>query len=189
MPRDMYEDEYRNLLRKWDKETENQRVARWKQLEAVTYHSSLPDLLWEYSSEASKLYINGYFVACILLCASIAELTLEDQLKSRGHRSTFDFSKMIALCKSLGILEDYESNQLDELRELRNELAHADAGKLSKRARKYYDEVGLSGFDLGPALFLNPLGDRGLDDHAFEYLQKTRKLTERLYGEESEASE
>lgn len=84
----MDEQEYRKRQKKWDEASLDKRIERWKRLE-TTYYGKLPNLLWEYVTEADEMYINGHFMGMILLCAGILELVLTDQLKT-GVKLTQD---------------------------------------------------------------------------------------------------
>jgi len=184
----MDEQEYRKRQQKWDEASLNERIKRWKKLETA-YYGKLPDLLWEYVTEADEMYINGHFMGVILLCAGILELVLTDQLKTelkltQDEVERFRLEQMEILSHKLNILDKDGIQQARGLRKLRNYLIHANAGQLNKMAKKKYKDWGIDKHDLDAGLFLNPPWGGGLDKEALDYLTFTRDLTMKFYGVE-----
>jgi len=58
-------------------------VGRWKQIQHITYGPPLPRLMWEYVTTADEMFIDGYFLGVVLMCAAVTELLLADQLMAR----------------------------------------------------------------------------------------------------------
>lgn len=185
----MDEQEYREQQRKWDEASLDNRVGRWKQLVPAVYDTKLPDLLWEYVTEADEMYINGHFIGVILLCAGILELVFADQLKTslkltKDEVDRFRLEQMEILSHRLKILGENEMQQVREIRRLRNYLIHAKAGKINEMAKKRYKDWGIENHNLDSSLFLNPPWEGGLDQEAIKFLLFTRNLTVKFYGTE-----
>jgi hypothetical protein len=168
-----------------DQKTLDGKVGRWKQIQPVTYGQQLPRLMWEYVTTADEMFIDGHFLGVILLSAAVTELLLADQLMARTQMTRdeiehFGLEQMTILSHRLQILTDQEKDAIDELRKLRNALIHANAGKLSKMARKSYGDF-YEG--LGTEFYLFPLSDEnGIRADSLKYLCFTRGLTFRFYG-------
>lgn len=184
----MDEKEFREYLKKRDDETREDRVKRRSELSSVTYGGELPKLLWEYSTEAIQLYICGHFASIILWCATILELALSDKLihKSKGTKEVIELltlNEKTRLCHKFGIITSQEDkNNIDDIRNLRNSITHADAGKLAKMARAYYGDVDDVISQVLPELYLGDFG-KALKSQALKSLTFTRELTKRWYGE------
>ena len=184
----MDEEEFREYLKKRDDETREDRVKRRSELSPVTYGGELPKLLWEYSTEAIQLYICGHFASVILWCATILELALSDKLihNSKGTKEAIELltlSEKTRLCHKFGIITSQEDkNNIDDIRNLRNSIIHADAGKLAKMARAYYGDVDDVISQVLPELYLGDFGE-ALKSQALKSLTFTRELTKRWYGE------
>jgi len=187
----MDEKEFRLKLIEWDTKSLDKRVERWKRLVPAAYQGRLPDLLWEYVTEVDDLYIRGHFIGVVLMCASILELVLADQLKiklklTREEIERFRLEQMEILSHKMNLLDKNEVQQAKGLRRLRNYLIHANAGKLNKMAKKRYKDWGIDVYELDAGLFLSPPWEGGLDQEALNYLTFTRNLTVRFYGAEEE---
>ena len=186
----MDEKEFREYLKKRDNETREDRVKRRSELSPVTYGGELPKLLWEYSTEAIQLYICGHFASVIFWCATILELALSDKLiyNNKGTREVIGLltlSKKTRLCHKFGIITSKEDkNNIDDIRNLRNSIIHADAGKLAEMARAYYGDVDDVISQVLPELYLGDFGE-ALKCKALKSLTFTRELTKRWYGEKS----
>jgi len=184
----MDEKEFREYLKKRDDETREDRVKRRSELSLVAYGGELPKLLWEYSTEAIQLYICGHFASVILWCATILELALSDKLihNSKGTKEVIEpltLSEKTRLCHKFGIITSQEDkNNIDDIRNLRNSIIHADAGKLAKMARAYYGDVDDVISQVLPQLYLGDFGE-ALKSEALKSLTFTRELTKRWYGE------
>jgi len=183
----MDEKEFREYLKKRDDETREDRVKRRSELSLVTYGGELPELLWEYSTEAIQLYICGHFASVILWCATILELALSDKLIGCGYGTTevielLSLVKKIRLCRRFKIITPEDKKNIDKVRDLRNAIAHANAGKLAKMARAYYGDVDNAISQVLPGLYLGDFG-QALKSEALKFLTFTRELTKRWYGE------
>ncbi len=168
---------YRDKLTKWDQESREERVLRWQQIKPASYGSLLPDLLWEYIVEAVNMYIRGHPTGTVLLCAAAIEIILADQIKAKSANT---ISK-IRRGRELGLLEEDEATRIDELRKLRNELIHAHAGQLKKRAMKLLPAEWAS-----PSLYFLAGLPGSIDADALKCLQTARDLAVKFYGEKEQ---
>jgi hypothetical protein len=141
--------------------------------------------MWEYVTTADEMFIDGHFLGVVLLCAATMELLLADQLMvnsgmTRSEVERFSLEQLAILAHRLQIVTDLEKGTIAELRQLRNALIHANAGKLDKMARKSYGDF-YEGLDT--EFYLSPLSDEGgIITDALKYLGFTRDLTFRFYG-------
>ena len=180
----MNEQEFRKYVIKRDQETLEER-ERGMQLPPSAYNQTLPELIWDYITEARQMFTDGYFIGVILLCAGMVELSLADQLMSktkmtREEIERFSLKQMTILARRLEIVINQEKDTIDKLRKLRNALIHANAGKIAKMVRKRLPELSVH----PPGLYFSP-SFGGVSDDAEEYLKFTRELTLRFYGAES----
>lgn len=185
----MNEEEFRKYQIARDEKALDGKVKRWKQLQPVTYGQQLPELIWEYVTTADEMFIDGYFVGVILLCASIVELPLADRLMSRTQMARkeierFGLEQMTILVHRLGIITDQEKGTIDKLRKSRNALIHAKAGEIAKMGRAWYRVPPSDHSELlERGLYLTPLSEgKGIAGDALKYLGFTRDLTFRFYG-------
>ncbi|MEE9202200.1 MAG: hypothetical protein V3U31_03260 [Dehalococcoidia bacterium] len=179
----MDRNKFKDHLRKRDEETLDERCERREEL-GTTASGGLPNLLWEYLREADDLYIRGHFVAANLLCGTIIEIILADQLRSagrltQGELEQFKLNQMAILCHRLGIISQLEKQHIDELRRLRNALVHANAGKLSKMGKKHYPSLDS---DVSVSFFLTSFLGEGAQREARSHIRVVRNLSLRLYG-------
>lgn len=192
----MDRNEFRENLKMRDAETLEDRVKRRDELRHIEYQGKLPSLLTSYSALANEMYISGYFVGVILLCAAIAELILADKLLAKvpmtqdelGHFSLYEKT---VLCHGLGILNNQGQDKanMDELRKLRNWLSHANAGNLYKMAEGSYRRLddAVRTEDVVTTLYLANL-DGKLKNQALQHLGFIRGLIQRWYGVEPSGS-
>jgi hypothetical protein len=179
------EEEFRKHQLDRDQKSLDGKVKRWKQIRPAIYGQRLPKLMWEYMTTADEMFIDGHFLGVILLSAAITELLLADQIMARTQMTGdeiehFGLEQMAILSHRLQILTDQEKSAIDELRKLRNALIHANAGRLSKMARKSYSDF-YEGLET--EFYLSPLSDEsGIRADAFKYLYFTRDLTLKFYG-------
>lgn len=181
----MDDNEFREYLKKRDAETLEERVKRRSELRSAAYSEELPQLLWEYSAEAINLYICGHFPAVILWCTSIVELALEDKLIAGGKGTRevtelLSFAEKTRLCRKFSIITPEDKKGIDRMRDLRNSITHANAGRLGEMARAHYSVIGGALADVLPSLYLGDLGS-----NAREFLIFARELIERWYGEKT----
>ena len=184
------EQEYRDQLRSLDELSLEKRVVRWKRLTPATYKGTLPNLARLYITEAVDMYITEHFIGVVLLCATIAELVLADQLRSKTGMTEkevehFELNQMVILSQRLGILSDAEAGQIARIRKWRNALIHANVGQLGKMARTQYSGWGLDIHNLHElGIFSLPpwLGDMYKD--VLGHLKSVRELLLKFYGKE-----
>ncbi len=179
--------EFREYLKKRDAETLEDRVKRRSELSPAAYVGEMPRLLWEYSAEAIHLYICGHFPAVILWCASILELALEDKLIASGKGTgevieLLSLAEKTRLCRKFRIITAGDKKGIDRMRDLRNSITHANAGRLGEMARAHYSDVGGALSDVLPSLYLGDFGST-ISSKALEVLSFSRELIKQWYGE------
>jgi hypothetical protein len=184
----MDEKEFTELLLKRDEATLKERIERWKKFSPVTYKVQLPELLWDYIVNADEMYVAGYFLGVISLCASVVEMILADQivLKIKATKTEverFSLAQLIVLNHRLGTLKEDEAHWLDEFRNLRNSIIHVNVSKLEKRALKTYQVSNFSNSSIGASLYLGSLSGGGVEADALKYLRLVRDLSVKFYGE------
>ena len=181
----MNEEEFRKYQIGRDQKTLDGKVKRWKQIQPATYGQPLPKLMWEYVTTADDMFIDGHFLGVVLLCAAVTELLLTDQLMTnsgmmKDEVERFSLEQMAILAHRLRIVTDLEKGTIDELRQLRNALIHANADKLGKMARRSYGNFYKG---LETEFYLSPLSDEsGIRADALKHLRFTRDLTFKFYG-------
>ena len=183
----MNDKEYRAKLIEWDKKSLDKRVERWKQLIPANYDVPLPELVWSYLSEADDLFIRGHFLSVIVLSASIVELVLADQIKLKTRMAIkeverFGLEQLSILGHRLGILDDKETSQLNELRRQRNWLIHGNVGRLTQMAKKRYRISGGDDSFLDAEFYVQSGFEGGIDQDARLHLRLVRDLTVNFYG-------
>ena len=177
--------ELKELFLRLDSNTLERRTERLSQFD-VLQHPGEPELLFNYMVDAKWMFVNGHFMGAVLVCAGIVEMILAHQIRDylkMGLREVerFNLNQMVVLARRLDILNDNEVRQIDGLRKLRNQLAHANDRQLRKRAKG-------SGWPLKsepPASsYLHPFYRQGLEQDSLEHLREVRKLIARLYPAE-----
>jgi hypothetical protein len=185
--------EFKDKLAGWDTASRDVRIERWSDLARSTFSADLPHLIWRYLNEAEDMYIYGYFIGVILLSAGTVELTLSDQIASKmkiderdiGH---FELQQLIILGRSLGILSDTEGYELDQFRFLRNTLIHGNSGKLAEMSKRLYQVDGF--YKTSPVeTYMNPASGNGINHDALRFLNLTRNVIMRFYGEKIPSSQ
>ena len=61
-------------------------IRRAEQLRIVTTQEKAPPIVQRYIEEASKCYVYGRFIACIIVCRSAIEFALRDRLQAWGQQ-------------------------------------------------------------------------------------------------------
>lgn len=184
----MGDKEFREYLKKRDAETLEDRVKRRSELSPVIYgKAELPELLGEYSAETIQLYIYGHFASVIIWCVSIVELSLEDKLigSGKGTKEVIELLSLVEktrLCRKFGIITSEDRKNIDNMRNLRNSIAHANAGKLTDMARVCYEGVDEALSHALSGLYLSNFGN-AISSQALKFLNFTRELIMRWYGE------
>lgn len=183
----MNENELRTHLIEQDKKTLEDRVKRRTQISHIRFDSEPPDLVWDYLSETVDMYTNGQFLGTIIFCASIMERVLFHQLRAKTKMTdtaldSFNSNQLLILTHELGILTEQEFGELDELRKLRNLLIHGDAQRLAKMARSKIQIKG-SKTPVAPVVYVGLYLSGEIDQDALRYLQITRNLADKFYGE------
>lgn len=181
----MNDEEFRRYQISRDQKTLDGKVKRWKQLQPVTYGQPLPQLIWDYVTTADEMFIDGHFIGVVLLCAGITESVLADQLilrtqMTKSELEHFSLEQMAILAHRLEIMTDQEKGTIDGLRKLRNALIHANAGEISKMAKRSYGES-YGGVEM--EFYLSPLSNEGgICADALKYLRFSRDFTFKFYG-------
>jgi len=188
----MDEQESRKRQVEWDERSLEKRVKRWTEIVPATYNVPLPDLTWQYLTEADEMYIDGHFIGVISICGSIAELLLADRVISKSQMTQkeserFSFEQLVILGRRLGVLTPEQASQLNGLRKLRNSLVHSKAGKLAEMGKQRFRVFGADGSVLNVSnlyadLYIKPLGEGGIDKDALKYLKLVRDLAVKFYS-------
>ena len=87
-------------------------VKRFEKLNSLPADHKAPESVQRYISEASRLYIEGHFDACLILCRATLEFALRDRLLhySRGNDNAESLEKMIELGERVFALAHESSN-------------------------------------------------------------------------------
>ncbi len=182
----MNDNEFRENLKKRDAETLEDRIARRNELSPIEYRGGLPQLIWDYSGQAIDMYISGHFVGVLFLSATMVELALADALV-RNFKATQEVVECLTLdektrlCRKFGIINGDDKRSIDTLRQIRNALTHANAGKLTEIAKSFYSSVDDVILQVLPSLYLGNFGG-SMKSQALKFLEFTRRLTWRWYG-------
>lgn len=115
-------------LERYDHDTMQGRLERLAWLESVfpkggfMYSVEMHFIL----SEAKTSYINGQFIATVLLSTSFIEHWLADYLRKKGYvkESERGLSAMINCMRKNGLLAEYLLDKVDEVRKIRNPFTH-----------------------------------------------------------------
>jgi hypothetical protein len=185
----MDKEDFKNKLTGWDSSSLDVRADRWSELAPSTFSADLPHLIWRYLNEAEDMYIYGYFIGVILLSAGTVELALSDQVASKmkideRDIGRFELQQLIILGRSSGILSENEGYELDQFRFLRNNLIHGNSGKLAEMSRRLYQTNGFYK-TLPVETYMNPDGGNGINHDALRFLNLTRNVIRRFYGEKA----
>lgn len=182
----MNAEEFRKNLIKTDEESLDDRVKRWEKLIPSSYEGVLPKLLFDYLALSVDLYIIGHYIATALFCASVVEMILDDQLKLNKielNENESGFDGMTGLCLSKNIIDRSEKINIDKIRILRNNIIHANTGKLNKAGKaKFQDWNVRISRELYADYYLFPLGDIGIAEDALDCLTFTRDFSIKYYG-------
>ncbi len=65
-------------------------IRRAEQLRIVPTQEKAPPIVKVYIEEASKCYVYGRLIACIIVCRSAIEFALRDRLQSLGHQQALN---------------------------------------------------------------------------------------------------
>lgn len=65
-------------------------IRRAERLRIVPIEDKATPVVQRYIEEASKCYVYGRFIACLIICRSVIEFALRDQLYSRGQKRALD---------------------------------------------------------------------------------------------------
>jgi len=182
----MNDGEFREQLKKRDIETLEERVARRNELGSMKYGVSLPQTIFDYIVCAKDMYISGHFIAAILTSTTIVELALANRLVEAG-KATYEVVECLTLaektnlCYKFRMIDRNDKKRIDRLRDIRNALAHANVGKLTKEAKRYYSTADEAILQVLSSLYLSDFG-AALKSDALECLKFARSLTQRWHG-------
>ena len=130
-------------LLKRDRETLNARLERLRHIQTIfpRGYSFLSVVETAYIFDEAKMaYINGQFVAAILLAQAHIEHCLQGYVASRGEDrlAKRGLAQITKFLRSKGLLHDFLLDRIDRLRKLRNPFSHLQdwdcPDTLSKRA-------------------------------------------------------
>jgi hypothetical protein len=141
------------LLERIDRNTFQERVKRLKYLESISpgnfgmTGSIEPVFIFH---EAGWAYLNGAFIATIILSQAFIERRLQDFMTSKGleQEAKRGVQFIISYCRKHQLINDYLLDKIDHLRQTRNPLAHLKPydhpftlGQRTYKERKRPDEI------------------------------------------------
>lgn len=107
------------------------RQGRAERIEWIALHDRRPVVVLGRSdtlrilSEASETFVNGHFVAALLMATSLIEHTLSEELQLLGHvKGSPNFVKAIAIARKHKLFPEDWLRRTDTLRLRRNPFAH-----------------------------------------------------------------
>lgn len=183
----MNDDEFREQLKKRDAETLEERVGRRNDLGTMQYGMSLPQTIFDYIVFAKDMYISGHFIGAILMSATVVDLALANRLVEAG-KATYEVVESLTLaektnlCYRFRMISCNDKERIDHLRDIRNALAHANVGRLTKEARRHYSTADEAILQVLSSLYLSDFG-AAIKNDALECLKFARSLTQRWHGE------
>jgi len=116
-------------LEKSDRETIISRLDRLKWLESIFpkgYSYVMPPESFYVFEEARLTFINGEFVATLLLANAFLEQWLGNVLASKGYMKETNrgLSTILQCMAKTGLLHPFFANKVDRLRKIRNPFVH-----------------------------------------------------------------
>ncbi|MCF9126266.1 hypothetical protein J8A01_23180 [Vibrio parahaemolyticus] len=111
--------------------------------------------------ELANSYVNGNYMAVVLLCQAFIEHSLSGEFIMRGQNTIAEssFKKILESAKGAEIISEALFEQLEVLRKIRNPYVHAKAGlKNGSLAKKLIDGRFESAEDLAKSDALKSLG-------------------------------
>jgi hypothetical protein len=105
-------------------------VDRAATLRIVGTARKVPSHVERHMLEASRCFVYGQFLGCLILCRSAIEAATENQLRDKGHGTkvnqvTKDWLKgLLLLARDNGLLDYDEWNWADSIRDLANRTVH-----------------------------------------------------------------
>jgi len=116
-------------LEKSDRQSFNSRLERLKWLDSIFpkgYSFMMPSEAFHVFEEARLAFINGEFVATLLLANAFLEQWLGNVLASEGHAKEAQQGLAVILrcMEEMGLLHEFISNTADRLRKIRNPFVH-----------------------------------------------------------------
>ncbi len=115
------------LLAKHDRDTLFERIERIKFVQRTMPRG---DMLGSFESvflyiETKDSFINGQFIATLMLAQSFIERVLQKQMENKGYPAANRGLKyIIKYCKDNQFLEPILINKIDKLRKIRNPFSH-----------------------------------------------------------------
>jgi len=135
MKRDLFGEKIKNKLsllekdlRKYDNETFDDRIERIKWLEKILPNC---DYLMEFDTalifeEAKTSFINGQFIATIILANAFIEHYLQGKLINKGFigEAKQGLKDIVKFIRKNGMLHEYLCKKINHLRQFRNPFIH-----------------------------------------------------------------
>lgn len=90
-------------------------------------HLLLPEMAYYYFEEVRTCYINGAYVACVLLVQAAIEDILRDFFRSAGMNKFADksgFKQLIGTCVARKLINEEEAERIEHIRRIRNPYTH-----------------------------------------------------------------
>lgn len=116
------------LLSKQDRESLSERVERINYLRKIVPSRmgimGSMDLVFVFQ-EAKSSYVNGQFIATLLLAQAFIEKVIQSQMEAKGYPGTNRGLKyMIKYCRDKNLLPSIVLDKIDYLRNIRNPFTH-----------------------------------------------------------------
>lgn len=116
------------LLAKQDRESLSARVERINYLRKITPSRmglmGSMDLVFVFQ-EAKSSYVNGQFIATLLLAQAFIEKVIQSQMEAKGYPGVNRGLKyMVKYCRDSNLLPSVVLNKIDYLRNIRNPFTH-----------------------------------------------------------------
>lgn len=169
MDRNQFRKEY--IDRVW-RDLDN-RTDRWASIKSATYAGRFPEPLFDYITSADDMFIDGYFVGTILVCAAILEVVLGDQIKHNLEYTDEKIRKlslddMIKKACETCLICQTEKDEFEKFKDLRNDLIHANVQELCERGPQVIDSC--DNPINSPTFYLNSFKTPGIERDASDFI-------------------
>ncbi|MBM3325058.1 MAG: DUF4145 domain-containing protein [Calditrichaeota bacterium] len=141
--------EFEDLLREQDSLSLPHRAERLRFLFekfGESRHMLVPQMAYYYIEESKLCYLNGAFVACVLVVQAALEDILRDFYRLQGNDKLVEkgFKDLINKSSEDGLISDREAAEMHSIRELRNPYQHT---KLPMHEKGFSRRIQKSNFE------------------------------------------